>query len=109
MKVAIIGGSGKMGQWFASFLLKDGKEVVITGRNEKKLLEAKQQLGIETATRFSPAVRILLAPYFHFVSQKFARSLLIVYLLFAELVTLVYNVYNSYGLGYYTLLIISID
>jgi len=34
VKVAIIGGSGGMGRWFASFLLKDGKEVVITGRNE---------------------------------------------------------------------------
>jgi len=50
MKIAIIGGSGKMGQWFARFLLKDGKEVIITGRNERKLLEAKQQLGVEVAT-----------------------------------------------------------
>jgi prephenate dehydrogenase len=50
MKIAIIGGSGKMGRWFASFLLKDGKEVIITGRNEKKLLEAKRQLGVEVAT-----------------------------------------------------------
>ena len=50
MKVAIIGGSGKMGRWFASFLLKDGKEVIITGRNEGKLLEAKQQLGVEVAS-----------------------------------------------------------
>ncbi len=50
MKVAIIGGSGKMGRWFANFLLKDGKEVIITGRNERKLLEARQQLGVEVAT-----------------------------------------------------------
>ena len=50
MRVAIIGGSGGMGRWFASFLLKDGKEVVITGRNERKLLETKQQLGVEIAT-----------------------------------------------------------
>ena len=50
MRVAIIGGSGKMGRWFASFLLKEGKEVIITGRNEKKLLEAKRQLGVEVAT-----------------------------------------------------------
>ncbi len=50
MKVAIIGGSGKMGRWFAQFLLKEGKEVVITGRNQRKLLEAKQQLGVEVAT-----------------------------------------------------------
>jgi len=50
MKIAIIGGSGKMGRWFANFLLKEGKEVIITGRNERKLLEAKQQLGVEVAT-----------------------------------------------------------
>ena len=50
MRVAIIGGSGKMGRWFASFLLKNGKEVIITGRNEKKLLEARQQLGVEVTT-----------------------------------------------------------
>ena len=51
MRVAIIGGAGKMGRWFANFLLKDGKEVVISGRNEKRLLEAKQQLeGVEVAT-----------------------------------------------------------
>ena len=39
-----------MGRWFASFLLKNGKEVIITGRNEKKLLEARQQLGVEVTT-----------------------------------------------------------
>lgn len=40
-----------MGRWFANFLLKDGKEVVITGRSQSKLLEAKQQLGgVEIAT-----------------------------------------------------------
>jgi len=57
MRVAIIGGSGKMGQWFASFLLKDGKEVIITGRNEKKLLEAKEQLGVEVTTNNTEAVK----------------------------------------------------
>jgi len=50
MKVAIIGGSGKMGRWFANFLLKEDKKVIITGRNERKLLQAKQQLGVEVAT-----------------------------------------------------------
>jgi prephenate dehydrogenase len=50
MKVAIIGGSGKMGRWFASLLLKDGQEVIITGRNKKKLLEARRQLGVEVAS-----------------------------------------------------------
>jgi prephenate dehydrogenase len=50
MKIAIIGGSGRMGRWLARFLLKDGQEVVAIGRNENKLREVKQQLGIETAT-----------------------------------------------------------
>ena len=50
MKVAIIGGSGKMGRWFADFLLKEDQEVIITGRNEKKLLAAKRQLGNAEAT-----------------------------------------------------------
>ncbi|MFC1847228.1 prephenate dehydrogenase [Chloroflexota bacterium] len=57
MRVAIIGGSGKMGQWFANFLLKDGKEVIITGRDEKKLLEAKQQLGVEATTSLPTAIK----------------------------------------------------
>lgn len=55
MKIAIIGGSGKMGRWFANFLLKDGYEVVITGRNEGKLLETKRQLGVEVATNVEAA------------------------------------------------------
>ena len=55
MRVAIIGGSGKMGRWFANFLLKDGKEVIITGRNQRKLLEVKRQLGVEVATNVEAA------------------------------------------------------
>jgi prephenate dehydrogenase len=50
MKVAIIGGSGKMGRWFARLLLKEGKEVVITGRNRRKLQDAKRQLGVKTTS-----------------------------------------------------------
>jgi len=57
MKIAIIGGSGKMGRWFADFLLKEGKEVIITGRNERKLLEAKRQLGVEVATNVEAVKR----------------------------------------------------
>ncbi len=45
-----------MGRWFANFLLKDGKEVIIIGRNEKKLLEVKRQLDVEVATNME-AVR----------------------------------------------------
>ena len=39
-----------MGRWFARFLLKDGKDVVITGRDQQKLRQAKRQLGVEVAT-----------------------------------------------------------
>jgi len=50
LRVAIIGGSGRMGRWFADLLLKEGKEVIITGRNERKLREAQQELaGVEIA------------------------------------------------------------
>jgi len=50
MKVAIIGGSGRMGQWFARLLIKEGREVVITGRNHKKLVAVGKRLGVEVAT-----------------------------------------------------------
>ena len=46
MKAAIIGGSGKMGQWFARHLLHEGIDVVITGRNREKLVAAGKQLGV---------------------------------------------------------------
>ncbi len=57
MRVAIIGGSGKMGRWFASFLLANGNEVIIAGRNKERLLKAGQQLGVETTTSLSSAVK----------------------------------------------------
>ncbi len=44
-----------MGRWFASFLLQDGKEVIITGRNQRKLLDAKRQLGVDVATNVEAA------------------------------------------------------
>jgi prephenate dehydrogenase len=50
MKIAIIGGSGRMGHWLADFLQKDGQDVVAIGRNKSKLREIKRQLGIKTAT-----------------------------------------------------------
>ncbi len=39
-----------MGRWFASLLKKEGKGVVIVGRNEGKLREVSDQLGVETST-----------------------------------------------------------
>jgi len=45
-----------MGRWLASFLLKEGHEVIISGRNKAKLLEAKRQLGVEITTDNAEAV-----------------------------------------------------
>ena len=39
-----------MGRWFANLLIKDGKDVLITGRSEQKLREVKEQLDVETST-----------------------------------------------------------
>jgi prephenate dehydrogenase len=49
MKVAVIGGAGKMGQWLTRFLLQEGREVIITDRDEKKLPATKQP-GITVAS-----------------------------------------------------------
>ena len=39
-----------MGRWFANFLIKEGKDVLITGRSEQKLRKVKEQLNVETST-----------------------------------------------------------
>lgn len=57
MRAAIIGGSGKMGRWFADLLNKDGNDVIICGRNEEKLLKVKRELGIEATTDLATAVK----------------------------------------------------
>jgi prephenate dehydrogenase len=50
MKIAIIGGAGKMGKWFARFLQKEGFEVIISGRDQAKLTAAGQYLGVSTCS-----------------------------------------------------------
>ena len=55
MKAAIIGGSGKMGQWLARHLLQEGIEVVISGRNHEKLAAAGKKLGVPIATNAEAA------------------------------------------------------
>ena len=50
MKVVIIGGYGKMGRWFARALRAEaGLDVTIAGRDEAKLRETAQELGVECA------------------------------------------------------------
>ena len=48
-KIGIIGGSGNMGRWFASYLLDEAFKVIISGRNQEKLRNAGKELGIPTA------------------------------------------------------------
>ena len=50
MKIAIIGGYGNMGQWFARFLSQEGEPVVISGRDQAKLRDTARQLGVESAS-----------------------------------------------------------
>ncbi len=50
MKIAIVGGSGKMGQWFARFFRADGHEVLLTGRSERKLQEVQRQIDVAVTT-----------------------------------------------------------
>jgi len=70
MKIAIIGGSGKMGRWFASFLLKEGKGVVLIGRSQARLEEASRQLNVQIATSMEAAenadVVLISVPIDHF-------------------------------------------
>jgi len=57
LRIAIIGGSGKIGKWFSRFLLADNKEVVISGRNKGKLAETGRQLGAAVAADNVEAVK----------------------------------------------------
>jgi prephenate dehydrogenase len=56
MRVAIIGGYGKMGRWIANFLLKDGKEVILYGRDREKLVAAGNGLSADIETNLAQAV-----------------------------------------------------
>lgn len=50
MKIAIIGGTGKMGRWCARYLKQEGHEVIITGRNAAKLNASANEIGVSAAT-----------------------------------------------------------
>jgi prephenate dehydrogenase len=46
IRIAVIGGAGKMGRWLARFLKKDDREVVLADRDEAGLRQAGQELGV---------------------------------------------------------------
>jgi prephenate dehydrogenase len=55
LRIAIIGGAGKMGKWFASLLIGEGFEVTISGRDREKLAAARQELGVQTFSNIEAA------------------------------------------------------
>ncbi len=50
MKVAIVGGAGKMGKWIARFLLAEKIDVILIGSNEDRLSAARKELHVEGTT-----------------------------------------------------------
>lgn len=57
MRVAIIGGAGKMGWWLTGFLLEDGREVIISDCDEKALEEVGRRFGVPTTASNEEAVQ----------------------------------------------------
>jgi prephenate dehydrogenase len=50
MKIAIIGGAGKMGRWFARILQKEGHEIILADCDKETLLALQDELKIDIAT-----------------------------------------------------------
>jgi prephenate dehydrogenase len=50
MKIAIIGGAGKMGRWLAQMLRQDGQEVILADCQKTALLAAQEELKLDIAT-----------------------------------------------------------
>jgi prephenate dehydrogenase len=57
MKAAVIGGTGRMGKWFAQFLKEQGFTVTISGRTLEKTLKTAIEMGVEPATSNIQAVK----------------------------------------------------
>jgi prephenate dehydrogenase len=57
MKIAVIGGYGKMGRWLTGYLRTEGHQVFISGRDENKLKETAAKFGAIAAT-LEQAVKI---------------------------------------------------
>jgi prephenate dehydrogenase len=78
-KIAIIGGYGKMGAWFARLLKAEGYGVTIIGRDKDKLAKAAVELGVAATDRIDRAadadVIILSVPIdaFETVSRELAQ------------------------------------
>jgi prephenate dehydrogenase len=51
MKIAILGGAGKMGQWLARVLGENGEDLLLVDRNPLALIEAGERLCMRTSNR----------------------------------------------------------
>ncbi len=56
MKTAVL-GAGKMGVWFAKFCMEKGDNVILSDRKAGKLSRLGRELGVETTTDFTEAVK----------------------------------------------------
>ncbi|MDD5700575.1 MAG: prephenate dehydrogenase [Dehalococcoidales bacterium] len=50
MKTGIIGGAGKMGRWFARFLLQEGYDVIVSDKDRSGLVSLENELKVRTAS-----------------------------------------------------------
>ena len=50
MKIAIIGGAGKMGRWMAGFLQKEGHEIIVCDKDKTRLTAVQDNLGVSVAS-----------------------------------------------------------
>lgn len=57
MRITIIGGSGRLGLWYARQLRAAGHEITITGRNRAKLDAAARSAGVAGSTDNEAAIR----------------------------------------------------
>ena len=56
-RVAVVGGTGKMGRWFAKFFRDKGFQVVISGRFPEKTAKVAEDIGVGYASSNSGAVQ----------------------------------------------------
>lgn len=57
MRVAIIGGAGQMGEWFSRFFLRQGADVVISGRRRSRCIELSRRIKVRVARSNIDAVK----------------------------------------------------
>lgn len=57
LRLAIIGGSGSMGKWFAQYFKNKNYSVILSARNREKLIATAKSLGVNYAEKNEEAVK----------------------------------------------------